>query len=190
MKGEQFHSPFSSVADIRPLLQRHRADDAKAKVRDQQAFAAGKQLLEGARVRKNISIIFRWKLQSFYRFPWVRAFPEESSDEDINLAVARARDARASDEASVSEAILAFTRLRRVGIPVASAFLAAMHPRQFTVMDRQAYKALQVSFRPSIPGYLKYLQFCRREAKRLGVSLRKHDEALWQYGKQMRRSHR
>jgi len=85
---------------------------------------------------------------------------------------------------AIIKALRAFDDLPWVGIPVASAFLTALHPCRFTVIDRQAYKALSVDF----PGYLKpdeyraYLSFCRRQAADLGVSLRVYDRALWQLG--------
>jgi hypothetical protein len=180
-----FCSPFSSIEEVQPLLDEHREDDAKAKISDRQAFAAGRELLDCVKVRENMGIVFRWKLQSFLRFPWVRAFPEESSDQEIDYAVAKARDAQKSDKTSVCEALHALDGLRRVGIPVASAFLTAMRPDQFTVMDRQAFRALKAAFRPNVPGYLTYLEFCHQEAKRLGVTLREHDEALWHFGKKM-----
>jgi hypothetical protein len=65
-----------------------------------------------------------------------------------------------------------------VGIPVASAFLMSMHPTIFTVIDRQAYKALSVKFRQYMDPdeYFAYVTFCRPRARR---------HALWSRGESL-----
>jgi hypothetical protein len=60
-----------------------------------------------------------------------------------------------------------------------------MHPEEFTISDRRAYKALgaEEAFRPTvIDTYLEYLSFCRRRAIEIRISLRDYDRALRQYG--------
>jgi hypothetical protein len=70
----------------------------------------------------------------------------------------------------------------RVGILVATAFSTGMHPLTFTIIDRRAYRTLNVDFHDPIPidEYLHYREFCRDQATRLAVSLREYDHALWQ----------
>jgi len=65
--------------------------------------------------------------------------------------------------------------------------LMAMRPEYFTVIDRQAYKALSADFRdPISPAeYFEYLEFCREQADLFGVPLRKYDQALWQFGSEI-----
>jgi len=65
----------------------------------------------------------------------------------------------------IRAAIEAFKDIHGVRVPVASAFLTAMDPEQFTIIDRQAYKALGVKFRDGTSEYLEYL------GKRLGFTL-------------------
>jgi hypothetical protein len=65
-----------------------------------------------------------------------------------------------------------------------------MHPEQFTVIDQKAYLALGRRLKPDIPEYLRYLAFCRGETHRLDVTLREHDQALWQKGDDLARRQR
>ena len=184
----QFCSPFSTLQEVHNLIGRHRAADAKAKVRDAEMLAAGKKLRRGVQIRESIRCIYRWKLQSFlHRFAWAKSFPDGISDEVPNDAVQVAQEATPSNEASVRTALSKLDEIRGVGIPVASAVLTALHPDQFTVIDRLAYRALGVTFRCGLAEYLRYLGFCRNEAARFGITLREHDEALWQYGAELSR---
>jgi len=91
---------------------------------------------------------------------------------------------------AVRTALEAFCRLRGVQVRVASAILTAMHPEQFTVIDQKAYLALGRRLKPDIPEYLRYLAFCRGETHRLDVTLREHDQALWQRGDDLARRQR
>ena len=71
-----------------------------------------------------------------------------------------------------------------VAVPMGSAILTAFDPEQYTVIDVRALQSLQVSKpSPTIDLYLCYLDFCRETSKRLKVSLRKLDKALWQQSK-------
>lgn len=96
----------------------------------------------------------------------MRVWPDGIPEEELREALSAAQKATASDEASIRDALQKLDNLPKVGVPVASAFLTAMHPEQFTVIDRQAYKALGVEFREDISEYLRYLEFCRQEAAR------------------------
>jgi hypothetical protein len=177
-----FKNPLRNAQQVRALV-RSQKEKENTKPTDRDAMAAGEKLLRGVAVRSNLRLIYRWKLKSFLRFAWVQNFPKTVSDKVLKDAVASARRARVVDRESIREALEKFKAIRGVHIPVASAFLTAMHPTKFTVMDRRAYRALGVStFRTGIDEYLNYLDFCRGEAKRLGVSLRNLDQALWQLG--------
>jgi hypothetical protein len=173
----QFCSPFSTLQEVRKFIGRHRAADAKAKVRDAEMLAAGKKLRRGVQIRESIRCIYRWKLQSFlHRFAWVKSFPDGISDEVLNVAVQAAQEATPSNEASVRTALNKLDEIRGVAIPVASAVLTALHPDQFTVIDRLAYRALGATFRCGLAEYLRYLRFCHKQAARFGITLREHDE--------------
>ncbi len=147
----------------------------------EQAFAAGAELRSGTGdIRVQLRCIYRWKLNAFVH----RFIPDKVPDELLNNAVvlARAAIANPDDEAAVCAVLVAFKAIRGVSVPVASAFLMAMDKDRFTIIDRQAYKTLGVSFRDGIAEYIAYLWFCRRETARLGVSLEDYDRALWQRG--------
>jgi hypothetical protein len=74
--------------------------------------------------------------------------------------------------------------LSGVAVPMGSAILTAFDPEHYTVIDARALQSLRVSRpSPTIDLYLCYLDFCRETAKRLKVSLRKLDKALWQQSK-------
>jgi hypothetical protein len=147
----QFRSRFSTRPQICDLLKRHAEHDAqKAKIRDAEATLAGRNLLKGADLRSNFRVIYQWKLQSFLRFPWVQKFPEGVPREVLSDALAAVRRAKASDEDSVRRAFQAFTAIKGVRIPTASDFLATIRPKQFTIIDRQVYKALGVEFRSGL----------------------------------------
>jgi hypothetical protein len=151
-------------------------------------LAAGASLLRNVDIRSNLRFIFRWKLQSFKnRFPWVRAWPDGIPEEKLSEAVTAAQKATMSNEESIRDALQKLDNLPYVGVPVASAFLTAMHPEKFTVIDRQAYKALGADFRQDVSEYLRYLKFCQQQAARFKVSLRDHDRALWQFGAEIPR---
>jgi hypothetical protein len=120
----------------------------------------------------------------------VQKFPEGVPREILSDALVAARRAKASDEDSVRRAFQAFTAVKGVRIPTASAFLATIRPKQFTIIDRWAYKALGVEFRSGVGEYLSYLRFCHQEAAKWGIALREYDQALWQYGVELTRRSR
>ncbi len=191
-----FHPAFNSAQEVHALVAQRLAERVikRGHVGREQAFAAGAELRSGTGdIRVHFRCIYRWKLNAFvHRFRWVRDFPDKVPDELLNNAVvlARAAIANPDDEAAVCAALVAFKAIRGVSVPVASAFLMAMDKDRFTIIDRQAYKTLGVSFRDGIAEYIAYLWFCRRETARLGVSLEDHDRALWQRGVVMGRKNR
>jgi hypothetical protein len=84
-------------------------------------------------------------------------------------------------------------RLHGVADPMASALLMVWDPERHTVLDVRAVAALERFQRRGLlkeevperdglyPPYPAYLQCCRAIAKRLGVSLRDLDRALWKW---------
>ncbi len=184
-----FRPVFKGAQEVRDLIQRRikerNAKPTPGRIEREQVFEAGRNLLRGIDVRSNLRCIYRWKLGSFVRrFKWVKDFPDGVSEQVLNNAVSLAQKAVENplDKDSVRTALEAFKALRGVRVPVASAFLMAMDRERFTIIDRQAYKALGAPFRDSISEYLEYLWFCRSEAARLSVTLEEHDRALWQRG--------
>lgn len=190
-----FHSAFKNAEEVYETIRRRNeekaANPSQNPISREQVFAAGKTLVSGTDVRSNLRFIYRWKLRSFARrFKWVNDFPDGISDQELDEAILAAQKAvqNPMDRDLVRVSLELFRRMRRVGVPVASSFLTAMNPTQFTIIDRQAFKALAAGFRARIPDYQDYLWFCRAEARRLGVSLNEHDHALWQRGVEIGRS--
>jgi hypothetical protein len=83
-----------------------------------------------------------------------------------------------------------------VGHPMASAILTVCDSTRYTVLDFRAVEALRYlqqigalraevpdGNRGGLPGYYAYLQFCRKVARELDVSLRALDRCLWQWSK-------
>lgn len=184
-----FSSPFQSATDALKLEACYLVRDEYQSIKDRDVLSAGRALLtENAASRCHLRTIFRWKLESFLRYPQNRDWPSGISEQSIQDAVSVARNVRGDDDISITGALTALDALPYVGIPVASAILMAMHPDQFTVTDKQAYKALACGDAKPVTGaaaireYLSYLHFCRSEAHRLGIGLRQLDRALWQCG--------
>ena len=184
-----YKNPFRTKQQICDLAKRYLETDAHKDITDKACLAARSALLEGLDERRNLRIVVHWKLQSFIeRFAWVRHFPNDLIDDEISHALIPARKMiNPSDGRTICHALRVLDSLPRVGIPVASAILMAMRPSCFTVIDRQAYKALSVEFRdPISPAeYLKYLEFCCEQANSFGVTLREYDQALWQRGSKL-----
>lgn len=186
-----YSDPFLGAQDVYGLEARYLELNAERPITDAQCLAAGLALLQDIDLRANLRIVYHWKLESFvHRFSWVRSFPDVLSDRQIEQAVRAARQAVLGDERTVCVALQALDGFPHVGIPVASAILTAIHPDQFTVIDRQAYKTLKAEFRDPIQirEYLHYLNFCRSRSLSLGVSMRQYDRALWQAGSDASRS--
>jgi hypothetical protein len=187
-----YRNPFAGQQQVRDLEHRYLREDSKRLYSDQIALSAGEDIRGGKDLRGNFQKIFRWKLESFLRFEWVLRFPDEQtiSDGQIKAVVESALDADSDEPRTILEAIQKLDDLPSVGIPVASAFLTALHPCKYTVIDRQAYNSLSIMKFPNSPSpeeYLHYLFFCRQQAYRLGVSLRSYDRALWQQGSEIGR---
>ena len=180
-----YHNPFSSAQEIHDLARRYMQIDAARTITEQGFLNAGNALLRGTNERVNLRVIFRWKMEAYiHRFGWVREFPDSLTDNQIEDALNAARSATLMDSQTVSQAFMALDNLPHVGVPVASAILTGMYPADLTIVDRQAYKQLDAEFKDPIPPeeYIHYLGFCREQARRLGVTLREYDHALWQSG--------
>jgi hypothetical protein len=177
--------PFDTQAQIEELVQEYEKYDATLRWPDESALKAGKLILAGHLSSENLQQIYWWKLESFFdRFEWVRGFPAPNEWRKVEAALQAVVN---TTDYTLLDTLKILDDLSGVGLPVASAVLTAVHPDRFTVIDRQAYKALRVPFRnPSHSEYLYYLKFCRGKAEHYRVSLRDFDRALWQSGVQIR----
>ncbi|MGB8278283.1 MAG: hypothetical protein WCF20_10200 [Methylovirgula sp.] len=179
----EFKNPFVDRADVLAWVEIYfRCDNGE----EEKFLSAGQKLLNGIDLRHNFYEIYRWKLQSFFKWLFRRlsGFLAQLSDHQIEEAIATARLATRDMPNSVIDALKTLDCLPGVGIPVASAILASMHPDQFTVIDRRAYRALGATFRDRIPEgeYFQYSSFCACWANEFKVTLRQYDQALWAKG--------
>jgi hypothetical protein len=143
----------------------------------------------GSRIRNrdtSVSNLDNLRRIVYWKSPRVVPHLEKNSAEEIETALSKA----ASLEASTKSAIEALTKLRGVGIPVASAILTAIHPERFTIIDFRALEALGY-LRQDVSFYERYLDFCKDLAAsgiiepQAGLPaptmLRALDRALWQW---------
>ncbi len=76
-------------------------------------------------------------------------------------------------------------QLRGVGFPVASVFLHFGLPGCYPILDVRAVRTVGgPAHIKSYRCWLPYAKFCRTEAKKIGVSMRTLDRALWQFDKE------
>jgi hypothetical protein len=177
-----FQCPFRSADQAHGFLQRYTEEE---RIADEEAFHAGEKLMQGIDVRSNLRLVYRRKRQPFSQVHLVRKFLEDVEDSWLENALTAVRKAQISDEASVLVALIKLVAIPGVGITVASAILTVMHPEEFAILDKRAYRALRVEEvfrRAGIDTYLEYLTFCRHRAIELRISLRDYHRALRQHG--------
>ena len=80
--------------------------------------------------------------------------------------------------------------LTGVGVPVASTFLHFLHPDEFPIFDVHVRSSLKKAGKwersvgdASDNAWLEYVDIMRGLSRRLGLSLRELDKALWAYDK-------
>ncbi len=140
--------------------------------KEQLAFEAGAKIARGSNEASLLSQIADWKS------PRRKALLKRNSSTSLRVALDVARI-----ESIPSVAILALCRLEGVGIPMASAILTAIRPKEFTVIDVRALNSLGLKNRTINKHlYSQYLEFCLRKSQELGMSLRSFDRALWKLG--------
>jgi hypothetical protein len=79
------------------------------------------------------------------------------------------------------------TLLRGVAWPMASVILHWCHPDRYPILDYRALWSLGVDPLPAyydFPFWWAYTEYCRELAGGAGLSMRKLDQALWQYSKE------
>ena len=183
----KYRFPFNDQRTILHWVARYHEEEDGSEYPDGTALDAGLRILHGELTGANARAIYRWKMQSYLkRFDWVRDFPSPNTDDEITRAL-RVAVAAARNETAARIAMDALCNLRGVKTPVASAFLTAIHPELFTVIDRQVYKSLghELSASVSTDEYFYYLTFCRDKARDYQVSLRNLDRALVMFGTEM-----
>ena len=84
------------------------------------------------------------------------------------------------------EKIKILTSIKGIGLPIASAILTVCYPNKFTILD---YRVWDILFKDkkvksknppkTISEYLDYVDICKNYAKKLKLSLRDFDRAMW-----------
>lgn len=84
------------------------------------------------------------------------------------------------------EKIKILTKIKWIGLPIASAILTVCYPNKFTILDYRVWdillkdKKVKAKNPPkSISEYLDYVDICKNYAKKLKLSLRDFDRAMW-----------
>lgn len=76
------------------------------------------------------------------------------------------------------------TDLKGVGEPVASVILHLCDQKKYPILDKYALCSVWIDYNEvsyDAEFWQKYVDFCRKEAKRYNVSMRTLDRALWKY---------
>lgn len=162
-------------ADIQKLIAQYldtpnqsgTAADKERKMED-----AGRRIVQSTGSRQDADIIYKWKS------PRRMDLFSKNTDGEVSQALTDAIAAK-----TPREAVESLTRLKGVGVKMASAILTAMFPELYTVSDFRASEALGVKDSSDVDFYVSYLEACRRIAKEHEVSLRNFDRANWQWSK-------
>ena len=156
------------VADIQLWADRYPPEDNSP-------FEAGRRITDGDYDRANLRIIVNWKSKRR------AALIDKNSDGEITEALRLAVEAQ---EARTAFAVL--MGLSGVGLPMASAILACLDGKQYTIIDWRTLEALGApNWNADLNFYLThYLPECRRLARAAEVSLRTLDRALWQWSRE------
>ena len=86
---------------------------------------------------------------------------------------------RASFSAETGLRIGALLALHGVGWPMASVILHFAFPNRYPMLDRRVMRVIGAPAAYSFGRWLEYTELCREAARRLGVSMRVLDRALW-----------
>lgn len=132
--------------------------------------------------------ILRWKLGQQYGRQ--RGFRQLNTDEIIRSVTSLALSVTHNDrdyEMKLRIGILCV--LRGVGIPVASAVLALVFPREYAVIDfrvwRQFFGERKKDKPFSIGDYKRYMTEVRRLARELDWPVQEVDHAVWEYDRRL-----
>ena len=84
------------------------------------------------------------------------------------------------------EKIEILTKIKGIGLPIASAILTVCYPNKFTILDYRVWdillkdKKVKAKNPPkTISEYLDYVDICKNYAKKLKLSLRDFDRTMW-----------
>jgi hypothetical protein len=145
---------------------------------DEAALAAGRRIREGDRSKQALENIVAWKNSDSRFWAKLKSIFQKNTDADISMALNTVVNA-----STATEALDALLKLHGIGVPTASAILAAIFPEKNTVIDQLALRALDVG-NWETAFYALYNNYCLSLATRRNIGLRSLDQALWEWGKQ------
>ena len=169
--------PFERT-DVRGLSERYRAKDSyQAGVSNAEADRELADILTAARRRghmrpSDLQEVAHWK----YPGPAVRQLVAQNSAADVE-EISRVSFATDSERLRIG----ALMTLNGVAGPMASVILHFVFPARYPVLDKRVMRTIGAPISYGFDRWLQYGEFCRRACNDYGVSLRKLDEALWQY---------
>jgi hypothetical protein len=150
-------------------------------------------LIRGVRIARRRGRLGRAEFLAMCRWKSPRAMRQYARNSAAAVRGALARTLRARSERVRVEAL---TALRGVSVPVASAILTLLDPRRYGVLDIRVWQLLYamkaVGWKPSGRGFTArdwehYLLALRREAGRLGVSVRAVEYSLFRCHRRLQR---
>ncbi len=159
-------------ANCLKLLDKAARRSKKDNEKEDKAMEAGRHIAEGSDKCSDLLTIVNWK--SHRR----RELLCGNLPGELKIALDCARS-----ESDVTGKIEALCKLKGVGVPMASAILTAMYPKEYTVIDVRALDTLEVRSPKKLEKiYPAYNAFCIETAKDLNMSLRAFDRAIWKAG--------
>jgi thermostable 8-oxoguanine DNA glycosylase len=161
-------------------LRRRVKDAGDAKKADKMAKTAGTKIRNGELTKENLKVIFHWKHESSWFYARLARAFDSNLCEDVRTILKRVQAMVTKGDGG--DAVAELLKLKGVQVPTASAFLANIYPKKFTVIDQLALRALGVNDQ-NIAFYLYYNDECSRLATENRVSKRTLDRALWEWGK-------
>lgn len=169
-------------SEILGLIERYHRTNSSSETSDALCLDAGRRVQGGDFSKENLRVMYRWKMASRKYLKQEQKYFDKNSDESVARVLRYAVGAVSNGD--VGRAFRELQSLEGIGLAVASAFLTAIFPEQFTVIDIIAFRALGVPEKTplTVPLYIRYLSYCDHQARRLGISLRDMDRALWQWG--------
>lgn len=172
----------SSLVDLRAASPDYEStEQLKAFLRDLKDKRTPFYLTKG-----ELDLVLKWKLGSQYgRASWLW---DETSPRLVKRVTTETFLAQAADwEALLERQVKSLTRLRGVGIGVASAALALILPDEYAVIDFRGWRQLFGEDRRSfsISNYKNYMRAVRRLSAQLDWSPQEVDLAIWELDRRM-----
>lgn len=143
--------------------------------------SGGPSLIKEGLSLSHLEQIVQWKSPRSVHWIQQKNDPYKQHKEPYIREVTRFALATCSERARIK----ALTLLDGVGWPTASVILHFYHTEPYPILDFRALWSVgaDLEHKYDFAFWYEYVEFCRKEAKKAGVSMRTLDRALWQYSK-------